>query len=173
MKRYRRAYVTGGAYFFTVVTHHRVPWLTQPDALRRLRAALRKVRERQPFGMDAIVVLPDHLHAIWRLPAGDSDFSTRWRLIKHHVAIGRAETWRWQPRFWEHVLRDEEDWRRHTDYIHYNPVKHGYAHAPSAWPYSSFGLAAKRGWYDRSWGAAEPTDLPVAVGEPGGSGLRP
>ena len=173
MKRYRRAYVSGGVYFFTVVTHLRSPWLTQPEAVQRLRAAFRKVRERRPFGIDAIVVLPDHLHTIWRLPMGDSDFSTRWRLIKHHVTVGRTGTWRWQPRFWEHVLRDGEDWRRHVEYIHYNPVRHGYVQAPSAWPYSSFRRAVERGWHDPSWGAGEPANLPSVVGEPGGSGLRP
>ena len=90
------------------------------------------MKRRHPFHIEAIVVLPDHLHAVWQLPEGDSDFSTRWREIKKAVTRelrGTAESI-WQPRFWEHWLRDEWDWRRHIDYIHYNPVKHGLASSP-------------------------------------------
>src|SRR5574337_33324 len=163
MKTYRRSRVPGGVFFFTVVTRRRAPWLTDADALNRLREAMRKVQSRRPFGTDAIVIMPDHLHAIWRLPEGDADFSTRWRLIKHHVAIASGRDWRWQPRFWEHVLRNEDDWRRHVDYVHYNPVKHGYAASPSAWPYSSFQRAVKRGWYQPDWGAVAPPDLPTRM----------
>jgi hypothetical protein len=98
------------------------------------------------------VILPDHLHSDWRLPDGDSDFSLRWRLIKHYVAAGmpaptnrRGEKLVWQRRFWEHAIRDEDDWRRHVDYVHYNPVKHGYVSRPEDWPWSSFaaGTAAR------------------------------
>jgi len=118
--------------------------------------------------LKALVVLPDHLHCIWTLPPHDGDFSTRWRLIKtwftkhcdptaqaaSQVANGGRPLW--QPRYWEHVLRDETDYRRHIDYIHFNPVKHGYAKAPIEWPYSSFQGYVKAGIYPPDWGAAEP-----------------
>jgi len=165
MKHYRRAYLPGGVYFFTVVTRERAPWLIEPEAVQRLRGAFRKVMVQKPFTLDAFVLLPNHLHAIWRLPEGDSNFSMRWRLIKHHVSVGRTGTWGWQPRFWEHLLRNDEDWRRHMDYIHYNPVKHGYAESPGEWPYSSFRRAVTCGWYDLKWGESEPSDLPEEVGE--------
>ena len=145
MSDYRRAYERGGCYFFTVVTHDRRPWLTQPDIYQRLREAFRHVAAKRPFHIDAIVVLPDHLHCIWRLPETDSDFSTRWRLIKNFVSRGaktalsdRGEKYVWQRRFWEHQIRDERDWRRHMDYIFFNPVKHGYVLEPSLWPYSTY-----------------------------------
>ncbi|HEY6940876.1 REP-associated tyrosine transposase [Dokdonella sp.] len=165
MKAYRRAYQPGGCYFFTVVTHRRVQWLTVDSMRIRLREALLKVAKQRPFGIDAFVLLPDHLHAVWRLPQGDCDFSSRWRLIKHHASTGGGPTCAWQPRFWEHVLRDERDWRRHVDYVHYNPVKHGLARAPGDWPYSTFARAVGRGWYSPDWGRSEPPDLPSDVGE--------
>ena len=108
--------------------------------------------------------MPDHLHCLWRLPEGDNDFSTRWRLIKRYFAVGmdtavnnRREKAVWQRRYWEHLIRDEEDWLRHMDYIHYNPVKHGYVTAPANWPHSSFQQAVLKGWYPADWGAqSEP-----------------
>jgi len=119
-----------------------------------------------PFEIDAIVILPEHLHCIWRMPEGDADYSYRWREIKKStsrristVTNARNERMVWQRRFWEHTLRDEEDWRKHVDYIHYNPVKHGLADSPGKWPWSSFNLAVRKGWYDASWGASEPANI--------------
>jgi putative transposase len=116
--------------------------------------------------VDAVVVLPDHLHCIWRLPEADADFSTRWRLVKRSFSLhlqtalnGRSEKVVWQRRYWEHLMRDEQDWRRHMDYIHYNPVKHGYALTPTDWPYSSFHRAVACGLYDPGWGAQEPATV--------------
>jgi putative transposase len=110
--------------------------------------------------MDAVVVLPDHLHCLWRLPERDSDFSTRWRLIKHFFSSGQKQnTPIWQRRFWEHTIRDEEDWGRHVDYIHYNPVKHDLVSSPSEWEFSSFSRAVERGWYSAGWGAVEPVSI--------------
>jgi len=168
---YRRAYQKGGCYFFTVVTQARRPLLTQPDTLVRLREAFRRVRWKMPFQTDAIVILPDHLHCVWRLPPGDDDFSGRWKRIKHYVSVilptgevsasrqAKREKAVWQRRFWEHLLRDEEDWRRHMDYVHYNPVKHGYVGRPVEWLFGSFPKAVKMGWYDENWGAEEPTSV--------------
>lgn len=162
MVDYRRAYLKGGAYFFTVVTYDRKPLLIEQSNLLRLRQAFRYVREKLPFQMDSIVVLPDHLHCIWRLPEGDDDFSVRWRMIKHYVARGigakaneRREKTVWQRRFWEHCIRDEKDLRRHMDYIHYNPVKHGLVARVKDWPYSSFHRLVQQAYYDECWGEAE------------------
>lgn len=161
MADYRRHYRPGARYFFTVVTDRRQPLLI--EHLGRLREAIRLGLERYPFAIEAIVVLPDHLHTIWRLPEGDCNFSTRWRVIKRKFSAGlpagslspskaaKRERGVWQRRFWEHCIRNEGDWRRHVDYIHYNPVKHGLAHAPSEWPYSSFRQAVAKGWHAPNW----------------------
>ncbi|HJP97397.1 MAG TPA: transposase [Rhodanobacteraceae bacterium] len=165
MSDYRRAWIPGGCFFFTVVTRNREPWLAGVDAMDRLRRAFREIMRERPFAIDAIVILPDHLHAIWRLPQGDADFSTRWRLIKHSVSVAPHRKWHWQPRFWEHVVREEDDWRRHVEYIHYNPVKHGYA--PDAMGMAAQQLSPRheaRMAFQRL-GATEPSDLPAETGE--------
>ena len=149
MSRYRRVFVRGGEYFFTVNLEDR-----NSDLLVRyvddVRAAWRYVEARAPFETVAAVVLPDHLHCIWRLPPGDDDFPTRWRLFKAHftramarkgvAAAGRRKGERgvWQRRFWEHAIRDDRDRLAHVAYIHNNPVKHGYCGRVDAWPYSTW-----------------------------------
>jgi putative transposase len=162
--RYRRARVGGASYFFTVVARDRAPVLTWPPVLPLLGAAFRAVRERTTFATDAIVVLPDHLHCIWTLPAGDADFSGRWRRVKRFVTaragIGRI----WQPRFWEHLIRDEDDYRHHVEYIHYNPVKHGFVNAPREWRHSSFHRHVAAGRYPVDWGSGVAPRLPAGVG---------
>ncbi|WP_374402150.1 transposase [Niveibacterium sp.] len=169
MARYRRANVAGGSYFFTVVTERRQAILTDADVREALRAAIETVRARRPFRIDGWVLLPDHLHAIWTLPEGDADFSTRWRLIKSHVtrACGAAyfrADWLtdrraekgcgtlWQHRYWEHLLRDEADLRHHLDYLHWNPVKHGLVNRVADWPWSSFHRHVALGNYPLDWG---------------------
>lgn len=166
MSEYRRLYRQQGWYFFTVITYNREKILDQPDYLKRLRHAFSHVMKKLPFTPDAIVVLPDHIHCIWRLPSDDDDFSTRWRLIKRYFSIGmntsltkRAEKKVWQRRFWEHLLRNEKDWRTHMDYIHYNPVKHGYVQSPRDWPYGSFQRAVRQGLYPADWGDNEPLSI--------------
>lgn len=143
MSNYRRVYVPGGCYFFTVVAWHRKPLFVKHIDL--WREAFRKEKRKRPFRIDAIVILPDHLHCIWKLPSGDADYSTRWKQIKkvfsEHVPAKinhRGEKLVCQRRFWEHLLRDEEDWQSHMAYIYYNPVKHGYVERPLDWPHSSF-----------------------------------
>src|SRR5689334_14343658 len=138
MPRYIRAKVPGGTFFFTVaILERRRALLTEHiDPLRR---CFHEVRKAHPFQIDAIVVLPDHLHCIWTLPRSDSDFSTRWHAIKAGFARQlsggeslserrrrKGERGIWQRRFWEHTIRDERDWSHHVDYIHFNPVKHGH-----------------------------------------------
>lgn len=150
MPNYRRAWVPGGTYFFTVNLLRRDRrWLVEHiDALRN---AFRQARTARPFDPIAIVVLPDHLHCLWQLPPGDSDNATRWRHIKsafsrampvgeHRSArrVAKAERGIWQRRYWEHLIRDERDLVAHVDYIHFNPVKHGHAATAADWPYSSF-----------------------------------
>jgi putative transposase len=163
MSNYLRAYIPGGCYFFTVVTMNRAPLFNTEARVDILRQAMRERMAKQPFQIDAMVVLPDHLHCIWRLPEEDCDYSSRWREIKkstsRHISTvtnRRNERLVWQRRFWEHTIRDEDDWRRHVDYIHYNPVKHGLARRPGDWPWSSFRKAVTKGWYDDAWGACEP-----------------
>lgn len=135
MSDYRRWYVPGGMYCFTVVTYRRRTLLAEPLARRCLRRAFQVVRATRPFEIPAIVLLPDHLHVLWTLPRGDADYSTRWRRIKEeftrrHRAEGasrhcRNERGVWQRRFWKHAIRDETDLERRFDSIHHNPVKHG------------------------------------------------
>jgi len=166
MSEYRRLYRQQGWYFFTVVTYNREKILIQPDNLIRLRQSFRHVMAKYPFIMDAVVLLPDHIHCIWRLPPDDDDFSTRWKLIKRFFSTGmnapltgRAEKKVWQRRFWEHLLRNEKDCQVHMDYIHYNPVKHGYVQSPYDWPSGSFRRAVKQGLYPADWGAKEPSNI--------------
>src|SRR3989304_1477359 len=143
--QYRRSRTKGGSFFFTVVTHERQKILCHEGNAGLVKDAFRHIASQLPFTMNAFVLLPDHIHCIWTLPEGDSDFSTRWRLIKSyftmrcengdrgtHTAsrLKKGEQGVWQRRFWEHTIQDEDDFIRHLDYIHYNPVKHGFAQSP-------------------------------------------
>ena len=163
MTDYRRNFLPGGAFFFTVnLAERRLRLLTdQIDALRR---AFRETRRDHPFTIDAIVVLPDHLHAVWTLPEGDANFATRWRLIKsafsrsiatdERISQSRAakgERGIWQRRYWEHTIRDCKDFARHVEYIHINPVKHRLVTRVRDWPYSSFHRMVKLGIYPEDW----------------------
>jgi len=162
--RYRRADVPGATYFFTVNLADRQCRLLveQVDALRDV---MRGVRQRHPFYIDAIVILPDHLHALWTLPAGDADFATRWSLIKAGFSrrlppgervnpsrVAKRERGIWQRRYWEHWVRDDEDYARHVDHIHWNPCKHGHAAHPADWPHSSFHRYVAGGILAPDWG---------------------
>jgi putative transposase len=172
MSRYLRYFVRGGMYFFTVVTHERRPILTTDLGRACLHNALETIRAGLPFNLTAIVLLPDHLHTIWTMPPGDAGYSRRWRRIKEEFTEAflqgggqegtvsasrrkRQERGIWQRRFWEHTLEDEGDFERHMDYIHYNPVKHGFVKCPGNWPYSSFHRLVKEKVYPESWGCVE------------------
>jgi len=172
MTNYRRAYVAGGSYFFTVVTHHRRRFLCHPTARAILRQSLLDVRRRWPLRIDAIVLLPDHLHCVWTLPDGDADFSTRWNQIKGQftktwLAGGgmevtpsasrskRRERGVWQRRLFEHCCRDEDDFRRCVDYVHVNPLKHGLVDRVVDWPWSSFHRYVRLGEYSQEWGTVD------------------
>lgn len=167
MSHYRRADTAGSSYFFTVVTYRRQPILCDQPLRNALREAIESVRAARPFVIDAWVLLPDHLHCVWTLPQGDADFSTRWAIIKRSVSLACAEYRRdewmnpsktkhrestiWQRRFWEHQIRDENDYARHIDYIHHNPVKHGHAQHPIDWPYSTLHRYVREGIYPADW----------------------
>ena len=161
--RYRRANVAGATYFFTVNLADRQASLLV-DHIDALREALRRVRQVHHFRIDAMVVLPDHLHAQWTLPPGDADFATRWMLIKDGFSrqipatefrspsrAAKGERGIWQRRYWEHVIRDEEDFARHVEYIHFNPVKHGLVRQPVEWPYSSLHRYVRLGLVGAEW----------------------
>nr|MBF0221249.1 transposase [Desulfobulbaceae bacterium] len=170
MMHYRRACIQGGTYFFTLVTDKRRKILCEPENIAFLRAAFQYVLERHPFVIDAAVILPDHIHAIWTLPDNDRDFSKRWRLIKSYFTrhcdthykntpspsrLKKNEQAVWQRRFWEHMIRDEKDLSTHVEYIHYNPVKHGLVKSPVDWPHSSFHRFVANGLFGTNWGAGQ------------------
>jgi putative transposase len=170
MPNYRRAFVPGGCWFFTVnLLDRRTRLLT--DHIEALRDATRQTRERYPFHIDAFVVLPDHLHAVWTLPPNDSDFSTRWRLIKSRFARSlpkderltrvrqvRGERGIWQRRFWEHLIKDDADYARHIEYCYINPLKHALVHRVRDWPHSSFHRDVRAGIIPENWaGDTEPS----------------
>jgi len=150
MSNYRRHYVPGGTWFFTVNLLNR-----HSDLLTRhidkLRSATQSVKRAKPFLINAWVVLPEHMHCIWTLPENDSDYSGRWRDIKKTFTRTLGMSAIWQPRFWEHTIRDENDLRRHTDYICINPLKHGYVTRVKDWPYSSFHRDVREGLYPEDW----------------------
>ena len=171
---YRRAKTPGATYFFTVNLADRNKTLLV-DHIDLLRGAIRNVKRKHPFQIDAIVILPDHLHTLWTLPPNDADFSTRWRLIKSEFSRGLAKTEHisasrkqkgergiWQRRFWEHLVRNDRDYETHVNYIHYNPVKHGHVNNASEWPYSSLHKFIRQGIIAPDWGQ---TDIEGGFGE--------
>jgi putative transposase len=176
MTNYRRNRIAGGCYFFTVnLAERRLSLLT--DHITLLREAFRYARLRHPFTIEGIVILPDHLHAIWTLPKGDDDFSLRWRLIKSAFSRGlpsgerisasrlrKGERGVWQRRYWEHTIRDDSDFARHMDYVHFNPVKHGHVARIADWPHSSFHRLVKLGVYPSDW-AGDARDDEDGYGE--------
>ena len=153
--RYRRERIPGGTYFFTLVTHERRAIFSADPAVQALRDSLHHVARKHPFTTLAYVLLPDHLHVIWRLPPNDDDYPLRWRLVKHGVST-RLGPGIWQPRYWEHRIRDEADFERHADYIHFNPVKHGLVTNAQVWPHSSLRVYVERGDYAPDWGKESP-----------------
>jgi putative transposase len=165
MSNYRRVRVPGGTYFFTVNLLERRRRLLV-DRIDDLRVAFHATHAVRPFEVLAIVVLPEHLHCVWRLPPGDADNANRWAQIKSGFSrrlppeerrcarrVAKRERGIWQRRYWEHLIRDERDLRQHVDYIHFNPVKHGHVLRVADWPYSSFHRWVRAGDYPADWGA--------------------
>jgi putative transposase len=179
--RYRRVFVPGASYFFTLATHQRTQIFSDANAIDLCRRAVSMVQAALPFTLDAEVVLPDHIHMLCTLPEGDLDYPTRVRLIKAAFTrslvphrqppnprcdsrIAKGEQAVWQRRYWEHTIRDERDFQAHLDYIHFNPVKHGLVAAPREWPHSTFLSWVERGVYDAWWGSTDMPPLPEWAG---------
>ena len=177
MPNYRRYFVSGGSYFFTVKTEHRAPIFRDATRVTLLGDLLRQMKEKWPLRVDAIVVLPDHLHSIWSLPPGDDRYPMRWgwtkkEFTKEYLDAGGQEAFQsasrqrhrrrgvWQRRYWEHLITDADEFEAYFDYVHWNPVKHGYAAAPRDWPHSAFHRWVERGVYDPDWGRG---DMPSTV----------
>lgn len=172
MPNYRRVWMPGGTYFFTVTLlerHHNDLLVRHIDDLRK---AVAYVRARHPFKIHGWVVLPDHLHCVIELPPGDSGYATRWSLIKQRFSkaipateyrsdarLRREERGIWQRRYWEHLIRDDRDYAAHMDYVHFNPIKHGVVLRVSDWPHSTFHRLVKMGVYPSDWGLGESDDL--------------
>lgn len=176
MPDYRRYFLPGGTFYFTLATYARRPILTTDLGRRCLREAVVTIRRLYPFQLFAVCLLPDHLHCVWTLPQKDADYSTRWKRIKHEFSVRwlaaggtesdvtpsqRHEGRRgiWQPRFWEHTVRDEDDLERCVDYIHWNPRKHELVRRVIDWPYSSFHRFVSTGQYDANWGGTAPASI--------------
>jgi putative transposase len=168
MSDYRRVFIPGGTFFLTLVTYNRQPLFSEPENVSRLRRVMAQVKSEMPFDIVGAVVLPDHLHFLWKLPVNDKNYSKRVgrlkvlftqslrgeRALPQNVSISRQkhrESNVWQRRFWEHTIRDERDFEAHLNYIHYNPVKHGLVSCPHLWTSSSFHSWVRTGGYDVEW----------------------
>jgi putative transposase len=168
MPDYKRWFRAGGTYFFTVVTYKRRKIFSDAHARTSLHQAIREVQDLRFFEVQGIVLLPDHCHCIWKMPEDDKNFSMRWGMIKrrftklwtnsrgHDITVSQSRRQRgergiWQRRFWEHLIYDQQDYARHMDYIHYNPVKHGYIRCPHQFKHSSFYRWVKEGVYNADW----------------------
>ena len=164
MANWRRAWWPGGTWFFTVNLLERRNNRLLVEQIDLLRQSVAKVQQAHPFAIHAWVVLPDHLHCILSLPEGDTDFPLRWRLIKSHFSralpvnerrsqtrLRHGERGIWQRHYWEHLIRDEQDYRRHMDYVHINPLKHGHVTRVADWPYSTFHRYVASGVYPPDW----------------------
>jgi len=171
MPNFRRVWRAGGTYFFTVnlSERHGNDLLTRHIDL--LREVIADVRHAHPFRIHGWVVLPEHMHCVIELPQESADFALRWRLIKMNFSkrlpefetrspanLRRGERGIWQRRYWEHLIRSEEDFRSHMDYLHFNPVKHGWALRVADWPHSTFHRLVRQGVYPADWGGP-PTIL--------------
>jgi putative transposase len=162
MSRYRRLEIEGGAFFFTLALAERGSNLLVRH-IERLRSAYAAVEKRHPFETVAICILPDHIHALWQLPDGDADYASRWSLLKSGFSRGlppakrsmskirKREKGIWQRRYWEHAIRNDIDFKRHVDYIHYNPVKHGLVTRVADWPFSIFHRYVAQGILPGDW----------------------
>ena len=182
MPNYRRGSLKGGTYFFTVVTYRRQQILCNKNIMAALRNGIQDARKHHPFEINGWVLLPDHIHCIWTLPANDANFSIRWAIIKRTVSkqcgpslqregwvnesrLRRKESALWQRRFWEHQIRDECDYERHMNYLHFNPVKHGYVKSVADWPHSTFHRYVNQGVYEKDWASNDSDTIAREYGE--------
>jgi len=178
MPDYRRVFVEGGYYFFTVVTYQRRSLLTREISRSILKNVWLEIKSIHPFEDIAICLLPDHVHCVWKLPDNDSNYPVRWNGIKGLFTkryknsgefspepslsrLKKKEATIWQRRYWEHVIRNDEDLYSHIDYIHYNPVKHGFVKDAREWPYSTIHRYIRQGLLDPEWGSCEPRSIKI------------
>jgi len=176
MPNYRRVKESGGTYFFTLVTFDRLPLFSNQQCRAILHDAWVDVHSRHPFETIAVCLLPEHIHAIWKLPEGDADYPKRWKEIKRNFTreymrqVGpggvrnesrqfQGEAAIWQRRYWEHTFYDEDDLNTHIDYIHINPMKHGLVKQVVDWPWSSFHRFSRKGIYPTDWGGESDVAL--------------
>jgi putative transposase len=176
MPEYRRSYLPGGTFFFTLVTFNRRPIFSKPEARELFHKIYEKVNLKHPFITVAYCLLLEHFHCLWTLPEGDTNYSLRFSEIKRQFShryineiepvleknasrVKREEVSLWQRRFWEHTIRDEQDLHNHIDYIHYNPIKHGLVKNVREWEDSSFHRFVEQGLYEIEWGEGEEKKL--------------
>ncbi len=182
MSDYKRNFVAGGTYFFTINSFNKQKFFTSPVFRSALRKATSHTKQKLPFEINAWVLLPDHLHCIWTLPENDHNYSARWSMIKcmvtqqckyhflqHHLSnpsrFKRNESTIWQRRFWEHTITNEYDYENHLNYIYWDPVKHGYSGSVNEWPFSTFHRDVKKGLYDEKWVCDLKESIDVNFGE--------
>jgi putative transposase len=167
MRCYKRTFVPGATYFFTLNLQNRKSSLLIKH-VNALRFAFKKVQLSHPFYIDAIVIMPDHCHLLMTLPETDRHYPKRLSLIKatfsRQIVLDevisksrqrKRERGIWQRRYWEHLIRDERDYEHHVNYIHYNPVKHGYVKKPSEWCYSSIHRWIGQGILQENWACSD------------------
>ncbi len=183
MPEYRRSWVPGGTFFFTLVTFNRRPIFSSEANCQLFTRVWNDVQSRHPFESIAACVLPDHIHAIWKLPEDDADYPMRWKEIKRLFTQEynrnnlkgmvrsqsqqiQGEATIWHRRYWEHTIRDQDDLNAHIDYVHINPLKHGLVNMVKEWPWSSFHRYVRMGIYPTDWGGkAEIKLMDVSRGE--------
>lgn len=166
----------GCIYFFTLVTYNRIWIFNNDEDVQILKSAISQIKKEDPFELNAIVILPEHLHLIMQLNNDDSNYSRKIANIKRifgkmyqtrytmrpvlpDSAVKRNELGIWQRRFWEHRIRDSKDYDAHANYIHYNPVKHKLVKSVADWKWSSYFSFLKAGFYDKEWGTKPSDDI--------------
>ncbi len=178
MPEYRRSWVQGGTFFFTLVTYNRNPIFSSNTNFQLFLKTWNDVQSLHPFESIAACVLPDHIHAIWKLPEDDADYPMRWKEIKrlftqeynrnNQKGMVRSQSQQiqgeatiWHRRYWEHTIRDQDDLNAHIDYVHINPLKHGLVNMVKEWPWSSFHRYVRMGIYPSDWGGKPDIKLKV------------
>jgi len=169
MPDFRRNLIPGASYFLTIVTYQRRPLFKEQFAKDLFWQVMEIIETRYPFKNEVFCLLPDHFHCIWTLPEDDHDYSKRVKELKRIFSLmvpqdhkpdpktlsasrqKRHEGGLWHRRFWEHTIRSQEDYNRIMDYIHWNPVKHGYTDSPYLWEGSSFQRYVELGIYPPDW----------------------
>ncbi len=166
MPNFRRYYISNAFVFITCVTHDRIHYLEGERNIAVFWDTLRKVQALHPFHLFAYVTLPDHFHWLLQLPENKPNFSIILQSVKYNFTwnlkrdLGINKSLKvWQNRFWDHVIRDDDDLQIHFDYIHWNPVKHGYVKNPEDWSESTFNFWKDKGFYGENRNYKEPPTI--------------